>query len=153
MIIIFIFIGLIILGFGMYQIYKHTNHKIFGSDVFGFTGMAIGVVAGIITLILILFAIIENSLPYQKQWTEKRANLQVRCDANAPNDVMLWSEVGKFNYDLKMAQYWHKNKWTSWLNEGDCMEIEPIEPIPIDEPEITYPDDFIGPRPYRFEEQ
>lgn len=152
MIIIFILIGLTILGITMWQIWKHTNHKIFGSDVFGFAGVIIGIIAGIVTAVLIPCAIVENSMynTYKVKWNEKYANLHARYEADAPNDAMLWSDITKFNCKLKNAQYWHENIWTSWLNEGACMEIEQIPPSKT---KITYPDDFIGPRLYEFKEQ
>ena len=153
MIIIFIFIGITILGVAIWEIYRRTNHKIFGSDKFGFLGEVLGLIGGPIAAILIVAAIIENSAynAHKVKWNEKYINLYTRYEANASNDDMLWSDITKFNCDLKNAQYWHENIWTSWLNEGACMEFNFI---PAQKTEEAVTTDFIGPViPPEFKEQ
>ena len=153
MIIIFIFIGLTILGIGMWEIYEHTNHKIFGSDKFGILGQVIVLIGGLVAVVLITCAIIENSLynAYKVKWNERYTNLYTRYEANASNDDMLWSDITKFNCDLKNAQYWHENILTNWLNEGACMEFNFI---PAQKTEDVVTTNFIGPViPPDFKEQ
>lgn len=63
---------------------------------------------------------------YYREWNRKYLGLEARIEAwnKGGEDPYLWDDVKKFNSDLKNAQYWSNNYWTSWMNERACNEFE-----------------------------
>jgi hypothetical protein len=123
MLLIFSFIGLIIVGVILLKIVgKNWDFSVLGITAVFLIG------AGAIALIASApIAIIENTCyeRYYFEWQTERDNLLARCSFDIRDD-MLGHDIQKYNVKLRNAKYWNKNIWTSWLNESACQEFDEI---------------------------
>lgn len=123
MLLIFFFIGLIILGVILLKIAGKNRDF----SVLGITAVFLICVGTIALIVSAPVAIIENACyeRHYSEWQAERDNLLARCVYDIPDD-MLGHDIQEYNVKLRNAKYWNKNIWTSWFNESACQEFDEI---------------------------
>ena len=124
MLLIFLFIGLIIIGIILIK----RAGKDCDFSVLSITAVFL-IGTGCIALIASAPILIIENVGYERyylEWQTERDNLLARCSYDIPDD-MLGHDIQEYNIKLRNAKYWNENILTNWLNEGACQEFDEIK--------------------------
>lgn len=129
MLLFLLFIALTVIGIILEVLYKKLdagkNWDILAFEIVAVCMIVMGGIALFCTTPIIM---VENCC-YERHyldWQIKYENLNARLNSDIRDD-MLGHDIQQYNTDLRNAKYWHNNIWTSWLNEGACLEFEEIK--------------------------
>lgn len=127
MIVTLIFITTLITGIALSLAYHRADWSPLWFDSAGLTCVIIGTVGTIFSLLIILGNIAFVDIVYDKKLAERQM-LEYRIEhyENTVGNELLYSDILKFNNDLRDTKRFANSPWLSWFNNWKIAELDYI---------------------------
>lgn len=127
MIVTLIFITMLIIGIALCLTYCNSKWAPGWFDSAGITCLIIGTAGTILSLAIILGNIAVVDINYDKKLAERQM-LEYRIEhyENTVGNELLYSDILKFNNDLRGTKRFANSPWLSWFNNWKIAELDYI---------------------------